>query len=525
MGEFMKNFKPQKQTVLKGLLFLVVGLNFSWEALFVDHHQQSFSSVKDTGNETVKSERKSKAEKPAEKKSGAAAMTIEVGGDKDPYKGKRVEVCDQNFGMKQYQDGTLKLLRISKDNTESVCEDCNIKIMNGDQEKNTPDKVWDQVSASLVTVSCENLMSPKERAEKMEQQRLLAIDILNCLADSKGDDLSKEKKIDCQRKNMSASNKKFKDLGIDAKEADEDRAKMAKAVEKSSFDQVKKVCKMVTKDESNLDECKELQNDHKDLLGDIADLDNKDLEKFSKAESKKLDGLIKFVSDEEKAIASIGRKDQQLDSLISKFEYGKQFNQDKCDRAAAQADSTNQAFNTDACVQASNAALAQQLGPNIKQLSTAFITEENAYAASLARAAKLDYVGQDGASEALTPYREFKDKLVTFGNDYGVAATNLPKSDGTTSSSGSSSTAASQTATPSSLATAIQSPNFSQARLGGGIPSFRPNPVGTNTIPAVLTQSNPGARQYNQMALTPQTVTSGMRTLGGTPRAGILEMI
>ncbi len=522
----MKNFKPQKQTILKGLLLLVVGLNFSWEALFVDHHQQNFSSVVEKKEESKKPERRSKAEKPEVKKTETSPTTIEVGGEKDPYKGKKVQVCDQNFGMKQYQDGSLKLTRISKDNTESVCEDCNVKIMNGDQEKNTPDKIWDQVSATLVTVSCENLMSPKERAEKIEQQRLLAIDILNCLADSKGDDLSKEKKLDCQRKNMTVSNKKFKELGIDAKEADEDRAKMAKAVEKASFDQVKKVCKMVTKDQSNLDECKELQNDHKDLLSEIGEIDNKDLEKFSNAESKKLDGLIKFVSDEEKAMASIGRKDQQLDSLISKFEYGKQFNQDKCDRAAAQADATNQAFNTDACVQASNGALAQQLGPSVKQLSTQFIREENAYAASLARAAKMDYVGQDGASEALTPYREFKDKLVSFGNDYGIAATNLPKSDGTTSNSGS--TAASQTATASTLATATQSPNFAQARIGGGLPNFRPNPVGPVgqiAIPAVLTQSNPGARSYNQMTLSPQTVTSGMRPLGNTPRAGILEMI
>ncbi len=521
----MKNFKPQKQTVLKALLLLTIGLNFSWEPLFGDHHQASFSS-----DGVKKDKDKDKSEAHGKSDDKAKGVTIEVGGPADPYKGKVLKACDVNFGMKLMPNGTLALTHIDDKNHESVCEKCTISAVGDVQDKNAVDRVWEQVTTKLLATSCEELLTEKELAER----KALAIDILKCERNEEGETLEGAKKLKCEKKNMNASNSRFKELGIDKDEANDIRADLKKdfekttydenlALEKASYKEMATACRKAAKSEDSFDECRDLQDKHAELLEKMGMIDNEKLAKLVTYESKKLDSFKKLSEDEQRASSNLAQQDKKLDRIISGLEYGRQANQDKCDRAASQAEAYNQAFNVDACVETSNNILAQQWAPTIKQLSTSFIKQENAYDSVLKKASQLEYFGPEGESTALQPYRDFRDKLVNLAQEYGVAASNVPSPD--PSSSASSTLGSSgRTSGRSSIGSVTPATSFTPDRLG--VANGRPMVSGSINPPAILSQSNPGARQYNSMRpAAQQNTTSGMTPLGGVGRGVVVELI
>ncbi len=443
----MKLVKPSKQTMLKGLLLLVVGLNFSWRPLLSESHQTNMASELLDAKATAVTARKAVVAKPAP---AAAKLTVNNRQLSGPEMGKAnetdpndpstqyVKVCDGKFvTLKKDLDGSLKLVATDADRNILNCETC----MNSDIHQSSPGPLQADVVMALkdgLKLSCDSILTDKEKEALAAKQKQaeedkaeLAEKIVSCETDKKGDALDAQKKLDCEVKHLNMSDKEMKKAGIDkdrAKEIREDLAKNALKDAKTELAADAKACKRSHKEDDNYDDCDNVLEKYDDIFSKFADSNSKILQAGSKSLTTKLEKFETFVKEEKKSDARVSYFNTQYDQVNTAMEKTYDQYSTRCDGLAATYGNAGQNFDSDAC----KAAYVKQYllptyEPKLKQLKAQFTTEENKYYREFDADKKVDLIGEDGKAAALAPWHDYTKELSSYGATYSIPQNDLPQ--------------------------------------------------------------------------------------------------
>ncbi len=414
----MKLKKPSKQAVLKGLLLLVVGLNFSWRPLISELHETTMASDADPKVTVI----------------GAG----KAGDTTNPFS-KFDLICGRYMSLQLLPDGT-HAKRVFKDNDNKIiqCEECDkeiYKIKDAGLLKTDPNSMVDEVVSQLMPLGCDAMMSEKEKAAKLakekeleEAKHKLAQDQVNCLSDKNGKDLNDEQTLNCQMRNMNLSDAKMKEAGIDKEEANRIRKDLAK----DALTSIAKTCKKNHKEDQDFDECDDLM---KRYSADIRLLASHTKDKGVKAEvetlSKKFDKLDTFVDKEKKAVEVVEKYTAKYEALNTQMDKAHDALSKRCDVYTTQAAARGLDFDTEACVTAEvKKYMLPYFEPRVRQLTTAFAAEERKFKNDFQTLGKVDIVGTEGATSGLAPFKEYQKTLVNYGATNFITAKDLPHFDG-----------------------------------------------------------------------------------------------
>ncbi len=428
----MKLFKPNKQTVLKGLLLLVVGLNFSWKPLITEIHQTSMAQSLPAGTaaataHAAKAPAIEVTSGAARQKSGAQIAAEKAADSNDPF-AKYAQYCGKYITLKATPDNARAQL-IATDADKKVlkckeCEEAQITI-NGPIPMNLVEQVRDQLK-----ISCESFMTDEERAKleadkkaKEDEKLKVAQDEIKCLADKHGKDLDSNQKLSCQLRNMNLSDKKMKEAGFDTAEANDIR----KALAKDSLSAIAKTCKKNHKEADSFDECEDLMARYDDSITRLSDSGNDSLKSAGKTLSDKYTKLYKFEVLEKKALARVEFFKTQYDGVNTLMQKAYDAYTTRCDSMGVAYGNSGRDFDTEACRTAYvKQYLLPRYEPILRQITSKFTAEENKFHRDFTAAARVDIIGKDGAANALAPFREYTKELATYGQAYNLPQRDLP---------------------------------------------------------------------------------------------------
>ncbi len=414
----MKLFKPSKQTVLKGLLLLVVGLNFSWRPLITEIHQTSMSANLPTPAIEIgappKAREKTGAEIAAEKKADPLAQYAQY--------------CGKWITLKATPDNAhAQVVAADKDKKELKCEECEkVQVnINGPIPENIVKVVTDQLR-----ISCESFLTDEERAKleaekkaKEDEKFKLAQDEIKCLADKHGKDLDSNQKLTCQLRNMNLSDAAMKKAGFESAEANDVR----KALAKESLSSIAKTCKKNHKESDSFDECEDLMTRYDDAVTKLADSGNDSLKTVGKSFSEKYTKLNKFVAEEKKAVARVEFFKTQYDGVNTLMEKAYTAYSTRCDNLAVAYGNAGNEFDSEACRSAYvKNYLLPRYEPILRQITNKFNTEANKFRRDFVEFEKVDIIGKDGSANAFAPIRNYVKDLATYGATYNIPTKDLP---------------------------------------------------------------------------------------------------
>ena len=433
----MRIVKPSKQTLLKGLLLLVVGLNFSWRPLLTELHQTTMAESLPASTYTVKSIGN-------RQKSGAEIAGQKAIDPNDPFT-KFDLICGKYMSLKLLPDGT-HARRVFKDADNKVinCEQCDKEIYKIDDSgllATNPNSMVDEVVSQLMPASCDALLTDKEKEEKIakekeleEAKHKLALDKASCMVDKNGKDISDDQQLNCQLRNMNLTDAQLKAEGIDKDEAN----KIRKDLAKDSLSSIASTCKKNHKEDDDFTECDDLMKRyHAGVTLLASHTKDKSLKTEVNALTAKYDKLDSFIDKEKKAVERVDHYKAEYEKLNNQMEAAHTALARRCDQAAVAFTARNQDFDTDACTAAyTKKYILPAFEPKLKILTTRFAAEERKFKADFQAAGKADIIGTEGAVNALAPFKEYSKEL----NNYGVAY-NIPRKDLPTFEDGATSTA------------------------------------------------------------------------------------
>lgn len=485
----MKIVKPSKQTVLKGLLLLVVGLNFSWRPLVQESHEATMASeIPDAVKVTVRGNE--------HQKSAADIAHARDPDPKDPTS-TYVRICDgKNITLQKDLTGNYRVIATNDSKEILNCQHCMDAIVT------TPDilpKDIVQMVQDSLKVSCDDMLTDKEKQAIADKKAELALDMIKCVSDKKGNDLDADRKLDCETKHATMSDSEMKKAGIDKDDAKKLREELAKSALKDAKTQMNadvKACKKSHKEDDNFDDCDTVLAKYDDILSRFSDSDNKILNDGSKSLTDKLTKFEAFVAEEKKANERLDYFKTQYDSVNTNMQKAYDGYANRCDSLASTT-YANQNFDTAACTQAYvKQLLLPKYEPVLRNLKTQFTSEENKFFRDFTADSKMDLVGTDGAAAALAPFRDYTKQLANYGANYMLPSSDLPQF---------ADNAASGTATASGLAG-----NDLSGRFGtlAGARQFTPlaanqgatGPGGTGSpfaIPSILSGTGTSGARYN----------------------------
>ena len=455
----MKLVKPNKQTVLKGLLLLVVGLNFSWRPLLTEKNESSMASMSET---RIQRDLDEAAEKSARAESNAAAtasaaptrqapaakpaaqMSVnghqltapELAREKEEKESKEstdqyVKVCDGKFvTVKKQLDGSFKVIAVDDNKNALNCEVC----LNSEIRQDSPGPLQTNMVMALkdaLKLSCDQILTDKEKLaleEKKKQEETdkaeLAEKMVKCEVNKKGEELDGNKKLDCEMKHLKMSDREMKKLGIDkdaAKEIREDIAKNALKDAKEQLNADVKACKRSHKEDASFEDCDQVLSRYDDVFGRFSESGNKILQDGSKSLTSKLEKFETFVTDEKKSAERVVYYENQYDKLDAAMQHAYDSHLPRCNYLAS---THGPDFNVDAC---SAAYVKQEFEPTLMRLKSQFTTEENAFYRKFDSDKKVELIGQDGAAAAIAPWHEYTKELADFGKAYYFPTRDLPQ--------------------------------------------------------------------------------------------------
>ncbi len=429
----MRILKPSKQTVLKGLLLLVVGLNFSWRPLFTELHQTTMAQSLPAAVATTIDIQAAGTAKPAAstvaKPAATAPAAAKIADPKDPF-AQYEKYCGKYITLKANPDNAhAQLIAIDADKKVLKCKECEEAEISLPTDGILPPDLVKQVRDKLI-IGCEAFLTDKERAdlaakekEKEDEKLKLAQDAIKCLADKNGKDYDSNQKLTCQLKNMNLSDKKMKEAGFDSAEANEVR----KAMAKESLSTIAKTCKKNHKAADSFDECEDLMSRYDDSITRLSDSGNDSLKSAGKTLSEKYTKLYNFEVLEKKALARVEFFKTQYDGVNTAMEKAYNAYTTRCDGFSVAYGNAGRDFDTEACKAAYvKQYLLPRYEPILRQITSKFTAEENKFHREFLAASKVDIIGKDGAANALAPFRDYVKELSTYGATYNIPQKDLP---------------------------------------------------------------------------------------------------